>query len=112
MQCVLSSFVVILMGKRPLIALFGLPGVMRLIVFCSSFSRFHGLVGAVPDYTHLLIWSYSKIEIDFEGIDKRISYPQEVILALTCFRMSTAWKSIISSSPYLQHMNDIGTLVL
>ena len=41
--CVLSSFAIILMGKRELIALlcFGLSGVWRLFLFCGSY----GVVG-------------------------------------------------------------------
>ena len=58
-----ESFLVL--GKWPPDALFGLPDAMRLIVLCSSSSRFHGLVGAVPNYIRLLIWLYSKIVIDF-----------------------------------------------
>ena len=36
--CVLSSFAIILMGKRELVALLCLPSVLQLLLFCGSSS--------------------------------------------------------------------------
>ena len=54
--CAVSSFVIILLGKRELVALLLLPFYYLFLVSCVSFSRCRGLVCSVafPGHTHLL----------------------------------------------------------
>ena len=54
--CVLSSFAIILMEKRELVAWLGLPGVLSPLVFCGTCSPCRGLVCGVivvfSDHAH------------------------------------------------------------